>query len=41
MGTRFDMVAIFVNDLQKMVEFYRDVLGVEVKTIGEPYAFVC
>ena len=38
MGIRFDMIAIFVNDLQKMVEFYRDVLGVEVKTIGEPYA---
>jgi len=38
MGIRFDMIGIFVNDLDKMVEFYRDVLGVEVKTTGEHYA---
>ncbi|MBL7152695.1 MAG: VOC family protein [Phycisphaerae bacterium] len=38
MGTRFKMVGIFVNDLDTMVEFYRDVLGVEVKTMGEGYA---
>jgi lactoylglutathione lyase len=38
MGMSFDMIGIFVNDLGKMVEFYRDVLGVEVKTIGERYA---
>ncbi len=29
MGIRFDMVGIFVADLKKMVEFYRDVLGVQ------------
>ena len=38
MGTRFHMIGIFVSDILKMVEFYRDVLGVEVKTIGEHYA---
>jgi len=38
MGIRFDMIGIFVNDLDKMVEFYRDVLGVEVRTIGDGYA---
>jgi catechol 2,3-dioxygenase-like lactoylglutathione lyase family enzyme len=26
MGTKLDMIGIFVNDLPKMVEFYRDVL---------------
>lgn len=37
MGIRFSMIGIFVRDLDKMVEFYRDVLGVEVKTEGEHY----
>ncbi|HLB75364.1 MAG TPA: VOC family protein [Sedimentisphaerales bacterium] len=37
MGIRFSMIGIFVKDLGKMVAFYRDVLGVEVKTEGEHY----
>jgi lactoylglutathione lyase len=39
MGIRFDMVGIFVADLRKMVEFYRDALGVEIEWDGRgPYA---
>ena len=30
MGTRIDMVGIFVTDLHRMVAFYRDVLGFEI-----------
>jgi lactoylglutathione lyase len=35
MGTRLDMIGIFVNDLTKMVEFYRDVLGFEIDWDGK------
>ena len=39
MGTRFDMIGIFVNDLDQMVSFYRDVLGLEIDWDGKgPYA---
>jgi lactoylglutathione lyase len=39
MGTKLDMIGIFVNDLPKMVEFYRDVLGFEIDWDGSgPYA---
>ncbi|MGB2982465.1 MAG: VOC family protein [Candidatus Bipolaricaulia bacterium] len=39
MATRIDMVGIFVNDLHRMVAFYRDVLGFEIEWEGEgPYA---
>ena len=39
MGTRLNMVGIFVNDLHTMVAFYRDVLGFEIEWDGEgPYA---
>ena len=39
MGTKFDMIGIFVKDLNKMIGFYRDVLGVEIKWDGNgPYA---
>jgi catechol 2,3-dioxygenase-like lactoylglutathione lyase family enzyme len=39
MGTRFDMIGIFVSDLGEMVRFYRDVLGVEIDWDGNgPYA---
>jgi lactoylglutathione lyase len=39
MGVRFDMIGVFVNDLKKMVEFYRDVLGLEIEWDGNgPYA---
>jgi len=39
MGTRIDMVGIFVNDLRRMVTFYRDVLGFAIDWDGAgPYA---
>jgi lactoylglutathione lyase len=39
MGTRFNMVGLFVRDLTGMVTFYRDVLGVDIDWDGEgPYA---
>src|SRR5512142_2062300 len=39
MGTSFDMIGIFVNDLNDMVTFYRDVLGVDIDWDGQgPYA---
>jgi len=39
MGTRFDMVGIFVSDLHGMVAFYRDTLGFEIDWDGQgPYA---
>jgi catechol 2,3-dioxygenase-like lactoylglutathione lyase family enzyme len=39
MPTRFDMIGIFVNDLHRMVSFYRDVLGVDIEWDGNgPYA---
>jgi catechol 2,3-dioxygenase-like lactoylglutathione lyase family enzyme len=39
MGTRLDMIGIFVNDLHQMVAFYRDVLGFEIDWDGNgPHA---
>ncbi|MGQ9780534.1 MAG: VOC family protein [Bacillota bacterium] len=39
MGTRFDMIGLFVSDLPRMVAFYRDVLGFEIEWDGNgPYA---
>ena len=39
MGIHFEMIGVFVKDLTKMVEFYRDVLGVEIEWDGQgPYA---
>jgi lactoylglutathione lyase len=39
MGTRIDMIGIFVGDIRKMVAFYRDVLGFEIEWDGRgPYA---
>ncbi len=39
MGTRLDMVGIFVSDLHRMVAFYREVLGFEIDWDGKgPYA---
>lgn len=35
MGICFDMIGLFVNDLSKMVTFYRDVLGLEIDWDGE------
>jgi lactoylglutathione lyase len=39
MSTRLDMIGIYVNDLHKMVSFYRDVLGFKIDWDGQgPYA---
>jgi lactoylglutathione lyase len=39
MGTRFDMIGIFVSDIRRMVAFYRDALGFEITWDGQgPYA---
>jgi lactoylglutathione lyase len=39
MATRFNMVGIFVKDIQQMITFYRDVLGLEIEWDGTgPYA---
>jgi len=39
LSIRFDMVGIFVEDIEKMVTFYRDVLGLDTKwEKDEPYA---
>jgi lactoylglutathione lyase len=39
MGTKIDMIGIFVQDLPRMVSFYRDVLGFEIDWDGaDPYA---
>lgn len=39
MKIKFDMIGIFVKDLKKMVEFYRDVIGIDIDWDGEgPYA---
>jgi lactoylglutathione lyase len=39
MKKRFDLVGLFVTDLSKMVNFYRDVIGIHIEWNGEgPYA---
>ena len=39
MGTRLDMIGIFVNDIHQMVAFYRDTLGFSIDWDGKgPYA---
>jgi catechol 2,3-dioxygenase-like lactoylglutathione lyase family enzyme len=38
MNIRFDMIGIFVNDLQETIAFYRDIFGIETKTVDGPYA---
>jgi len=39
MGTRIDMIGIFVADIAAMVAFYRDVLGFEIEWDGKgPHA---
>ncbi|ODA40812.1 VOC family protein [Desulfosporosinus sp. BG] len=39
MGVKFNAFAIFVNDLKLMIEFYRDVLGIEIDWDGNgPHA---
>jgi lactoylglutathione lyase len=39
MGTKFDLIGLFVGDLHKMVEFYKNVIGVDIDWDGVgPYA---
>lgn len=38
MGIRFNMIGVFVTDLQKTIEFYQDVIGLKVKHRSESYA---
>ena len=39
MGVKFDMIGIFVTDIRRMVDFYKNVIGVEIDWNGEgPYA---
>lgn len=39
MGIKFDMIGLFVNDLHRMVKFYKDVIGVDIEWDGiGPYA---
>lgn len=38
MGMRIEAVGLFVNDMQAMVAFYRDVLGMETDWNGEANA---
>ena len=35
MGVRFDMIGLFVQDLGKMVGFYRDVVGLDIDWDGK------
>ena len=35
MGTRIDMIGIFVADIAAMVAFYRDALGFEIEWDGD------
>ncbi|MEJ2052696.1 MAG: VOC family protein [Calditrichaceae bacterium] len=36
---KFDMIGLFVKDLRTMVDFYRNVVGIEIEWDGEgPYA---
>ncbi len=39
MKVKFDMIGLFVSDLKLMVEFYRDVVGIDIDWDGNgPYA---
>ena len=39
MKVKFDMIGLFVSDLKLMVEFYRDVIGIDIDWNGVgPYA---
>lgn len=35
MGTQWNLIGLFVNDLHRMVAFYRDVLGFEIEWDGK------
>lgn len=39
MGIKFDMLGLFVSDIAQMVDFYRDIIGIDIDWNGEgPYA---
>ena len=39
MKTRFDLIGLFVCDLKKMVDFYQEVIGIDIIWDGQgPYA---
>lgn len=39
MKTKFDMIGVFVSDLTTMVQFYKEVIGIEIDWAGNgPYA---
>lgn len=39
MKTKFDLFSLFVNDLEEMVHFYHEVIGIEIDWDGQgPYA---
>ncbi|PKO03998.1 MAG: glyoxalase [Chloroflexi bacterium HGW-Chloroflexi-3] len=39
MGIKFDMFGIFVEDLNRMIDFYKNAIGLEIDWNGEgPYA---
>ena len=39
MNKKFDMIALFVNDLPKMVDFYKNIVGIDIDWDGNgPYA---
>lgn len=39
MNTKFDMIGLFVEDVQVMVDFYKNVIGIDTDWDGEdPYA---
>ncbi|HNW82251.1 MAG TPA: VOC family protein [bacterium] len=39
MKIKFDMIGLFVNDLKRMVDFYKNVVGIEIEWDGSgPYA---
>jgi len=34
MSVKFDMIGIFVNDIHRMVDFYKNVIGLEIEWNG-------
>jgi catechol 2,3-dioxygenase-like lactoylglutathione lyase family enzyme len=39
MGVKFDMIGLFVENLHAMVDFYKNVIGIEIEWNGQgPYA---
>ena len=39
MKTKFDLIGVFVSDLKTMVQFYKEVIGIEIDWDGNgPYA---